>query len=141
MGIIIWQERRIQQSKKYPAKVDQADLLRAAQAVSGDEQMGRPGPYVWRGGEMPSTYQRAEHQSSSSRTLNYRGPEPQSGSLRSASHRGPEPQSGSLRSANYRGAAEPQSGSFRIPARSGSSPGSGSDEVHEVHELYSPMGS
>ena len=76
LGIIIWQERRIQHSKKYPTKVNQVDLMRAAQAAnSSRDQIARPGPYTWRGGDMPTNLQ-----GSVDRNLSLQIPQ-QSGSL------------------------------------------------------------
>lgn len=55
LGIIIWQERRIQHSKKCPKKVDEVDLLRATKAAKSSEQVARPAPSTWRGGDILSS--------------------------------------------------------------------------------------
>ena len=52
LGIILWQERRIQRSKKHPAVVDQIDLLRAAQTAPSSDHVGTQLPYVGRRDEM-----------------------------------------------------------------------------------------
>ena len=97
IGIILWQERRIQKSKKHPAVVDKADLLRAAQAATSRDHVMTMEPYVWHGGEMPITRQIAgQHQSRSLQSLNPRAPEPQSGSRRTAT----SAQSGRLNSSD-----------------------------------------